>query len=141
MALIMITSILLFVGGLSAGIIIGGFGGYAASSGVAKLKQTKARAELPDDELYREAYNEVAGLTGDVRVAKKKEVVILAPQITNLAPDDVPILSGQHWKVVGIKTPVRVESVKDDIVSYYDYDAKCTIGSRASWRKAAKVVD
>lgn len=68
----MITSILLFVGGLSAGIILGGFGGFAISNGVAKLRHVKARNELPDDELYREAYNEVAELTGDVKVRRRK---------------------------------------------------------------------
>lgn len=57
--------------------------------------------------------------------------------------NDVPLLAGQHWKVIGIKTPVRITGAKDGNITYYDYDFNmaCTIGSVEAFRAAAKVVE
>jgi len=135
----MITSILLFVGGLSAGVILGGFGGYAASNSVAKLKQTKARAELPDDELYREAYNEVATITGDIKVTKKKPEETKEPEIKFLT-GDVGLFFGQRWKIPGIKHLVSIHTVKDGIVTYAWDNMTATI-SIETFKKHARAVD
>ena len=135
----MITSILLFVGGLSAGVILGGFGGYAASNGVARLKQTKARAELPDDELYREAYNEVADITGDIKVVKKTEQKPEKP-VLKFITGDVGIFYGQRWKIPGIKDIVTILAVKDQIVTYKMGDQQASI-SYATFKANAKLLD
>lgn len=136
----MLISILLFVGGLSAGVILGGFGGYAASNGIARLKQTKARAELPDDELYREAYNEVADITGDIKVLKKTEQKPEKPALKFIT-GDVGVFYGQHWKIPGIKDVVTVLAVKDRIVTYQFKNNQTATVSYDTFKHSAKLLD